>query len=77
MVSQLKYKLNHATPLFKTLHYSKGKIQVLLDPWLIPSPTLDVYSNVTLSTKPSLMALFKITILFPAIYPPSLVYFYP
>lgn len=29
MVSQLKYKLNHATPPFKTLHYAKGDIHGL------------------------------------------------
>lgn len=51
----------------------------LFNAWFIPSPTLDVYSNVTLSTKPSLMTFFKIIILFPVptAYPPSLVYSNP
>lgn len=79
MVSLLKYKSAHATPLLKILHSTNGDIQVLFDPWIIFSPPLGACSNVTLSLKPSLVALFRITILIPTCitYPSSLVYFYP
>lgn len=75
MVSLLKYKSAHATPLLKILHSTNGDIQVLFD----PLDALGACSNVTLSLKPSLVALFRITILIPTCitYPSSLVYFYP
>lgn len=66
MVSLLKYKSAHATPLLKILHSTNGDIQVLFGPWIIFSPPLGACSNVTLSMKPSLVALFRITILIPA-----------
>lgn len=79
MLSLFKCKSDHVTPLLKTLHYTKGDTQVLHDPWFAPSPPLGLCTNVALSMKPCLIALFKITTLFPACttYPPSLVYFYP